>query len=212
MNTIFRAAKPEDAAFLGWACVMSARSHMPRGWFDVLLGRDDKFVLEFAKHVTLAKARSWWHWSLFQVAEVDGVVASAMCGFGDDSVYVASSAALEEAATKMGISATEQAQFWDRGSFILAVLSSEPEAWTVENVATKPQYRGTGVSQALVEKELDVARAAGFKRAQVSYFIGNKRGERLYTKSGFRFAEEKRDAPFETIMGSPGTIRLVRNL
>src|SRR5579872_140969 len=65
-----RPAEPRDAAFLGWVCVAAARSQLTRGWFDIVLERDDAFVVEFARHLTLAGARSWWHWSLFHVAEI----------------------------------------------------------------------------------------------------------------------------------------------
>ena len=36
-----------------------------------MLQRDESFCLEFCRRLTLAKARSWWHWSLFHVAEVE---------------------------------------------------------------------------------------------------------------------------------------------
>src|ERR1700722_7394221 len=87
MTITVRPAEPRDAAVVGWASVAASRSQMPRGWFDIVLQRDEAFVLEFAKYLALAKAVSWWHWSVFHVAEVDGALASAMCGFGDDSVY-----------------------------------------------------------------------------------------------------------------------------
>lgn len=212
MPWTLRQAQPRDAEFLGWACVMAARSQMKRGWFDIVLQRDEAFVVEYAKYLTLAQARSWWHWSLFEVAEIDGVLAAAMCGFGDDAVYYASRAAMAEASDKMGLSKEEHARLWPRGTFIISTATGEDDAWTIENVATKPQFRGTGISHALVEKELDIARAAGFKRAQVSFFMGNTRAERLYAKSGFTFAEEKRSADFEAAMGTPGTIRLARDL
>src|SRR5271165_6870801 len=94
---ILRPAEPRDADFLGWVSVAASRSQLTRGWFDIVLQRDNAFVLEFAKYLAVAKAVSWWHWSLFHVAEVDGVLASAMCGFGDASVYSASGAAMAEA-------------------------------------------------------------------------------------------------------------------
>jgi hypothetical protein len=56
-----------------------------------------------------------------------------------------------------------------------------------------------------------MARAAGFKRAQVSFFIGNTPAERLYAKSSFAFAEEKRAPDFEAAMGTPGTTRFARD-
>jgi len=191
---------------------MAARSQLARGWFDIVLERDEAFVLEFAKYLTVTKAVSWWHWSLFQVAEVDGVPASAMCGFGDATVYRTSSEAMAEASDRMGIDKREQAQHWPRGAFILSATTGEDGAWTIENVATRPEFRGQGVAQALLEKECEIARAAGFRRAQISFFIGNDRAERAYRNAGFEFAEEKRAADFDAALGTPGTIRLARIL
>lgn len=212
MPITIRPATPNDAPFLGWACVMAARSQLERGWFEIVLQRDEAFCVEFATCLTLAKARSWWHWSLFHVAEVDGVLASAMCGFGDESVYYVSHEAMAEAGDKMGIPKSEQAQFWPRGKFIVSPATGEDGAWTIENVATKPDFRGSGVTSALLEAELGVARTAGFKRAQISFFVGNDRAEKTYAKAGFRFAEEKHAPDFEAALGIPGVRRFARNL
>jgi GNAT superfamily N-acetyltransferase len=211
-SVVIRPATPDDAGFLGWACVAASRSQLHRGWFEIVLQRDEAFCMEFATCLTLAKARSWWHWSLFRVAEVDGVLASAMCGFGDDRVYHASADAMAEAGDKMDIPKSEQAQFWPRGAFIVSPSTGEDGAWTIENVATKPEFRGTGVTTALLEAELDVARAAGFTRAQISFFAGNIRAEKTYAKAGFTFAEEKHAPDFEAALGIPGVIRFARNI
>lgn len=212
MPITIRPATPNDAPFLGWACVMAARSQLARGWFEIVLQREEAFCVEFATCLTLAKAVSWWHWSLFHVAEVDGAPASAMCGFGDESVYHASSAAMAEAGDKMGIPKSEQARFWPRGAFIVSPATSEDGAWTIENVATKPEFRGTGVTHALLEAELGVARTAGFRRAQISFFVGNDRAEKTYAKAGFTFAEEKHAADFEAALGIPGVRRFARDI
>jgi ribosomal protein S18 acetylase RimI-like enzyme len=212
MSIVLRPAEPRDAEFLGWACVAASRSQLPCGWFDIVLERNEAFILEFAKYLVLAKARSWWHWSLFYVAEVDDEVASAMCGFGDGSVYQVSAAAMAEASDRMGIDSREQAQHWPRGSFVMSTVTSERPAWTIENVATSPEFRRTGLTQALLGKQLDLARAAGFKRAQISVFIGNTPAEAAYTKAGFSFVEEKRSPEFEKAMGIPGMRRLARDI
>ena len=209
---IVRPARPEDAAFLGWASYEAARGHLKRGWFDIVLQRDEAFCLEFSRRLSIARVKSWWHWSLFSVAEVNGVLASALCGFGDESVYYASREAMHEASERMGIGHAEEAQFWARGSFIVSCVSSEPGAWTIENVGTRPEYRGTGVTQVLLQHELERARAAGFKRAQISFLIGNHRAERAYRKAGFAFAEEKRAPDFEAAIQAPGLRRLARDI
>ncbi len=212
MSTIIRPATPDDAAFLGWASVMASRSQLARGWFEIVLRRDDAFCFEFAKYLTIAEAVSWWHWSLFLVAEVGGEPAAAMCGFGDDSVYRNSTAAMAEAGGRMGIPQDEQAQFWTRGAFIISPATSEDGAWTIENVATKPRFRNRGVATALMAAELEVARAKGFKRAQVSFFMGNTPAERSYAKAGFAFAEEKTAPDFAAALGIPGVTRFARDL
>lgn len=212
MPITIRPATPNDAPFLGWACFEAARSQLNRGWFEIVLQRDEAFCIQFATYLTLAKAVSWWHWSLFHVAEVDGVLASAMCGFGDESVYYVSHEAMAEAGDKMGIPKSEQAQFWPRGKFIVSPATGEDGAWTIENVATKPEFRGSGVTSALLEAELGIARTAGFKRAQISFFVGNDRAEKTYAKAGFRFAEEKHALDFEAALGIPGVRRFARNI
>jgi GNAT superfamily N-acetyltransferase len=210
--TSIRPASSKDAEFLGWAIFLAARGHLARGWFDIVLQRDEAFCLAYCARLAAAEARSWWHWSLFSIAESNGKPASALCGFGDESVYMASGAAMEEASRSMGLSEAEQAQLWPRGAFILSCTTGEEGAWTIENVATIPAQRGTGVTQALLDHELARARDVGFRRGQISFLIGNEPAERAYRKVGFTSAEEKRAPEFQAAMGVPGLRRLVREL
>ena len=212
MEISTRPATPNDAAFLGWACFMAARGHLARGWFDIVLQRPETFCIEFCRRLVLAEARSWWHWSLFHVAEADGKIVSALCGFGDESVYEKSGVAMAQACREMGIGDAEQAQLWPRGSFILSCTTGEDDAWTIENVATLPACRGRGVTQALLQRGLDAARDAKFQRAQISFLIGNEPAERAYRKAGFTFAEDATAPEFEAAMGVPGLRRLARDL
>src|SRR6476619_606609 len=112
-----RPARATDGEFLGWVIYEAARGHLERGWFDIVLQRGEGLCLDFCRRLSIAKTKSWWHWSLFSVAEVDGACVSALCGFGDESVYYASRDAMREASEGMGIDEAEQAQFWTRGSF-----------------------------------------------------------------------------------------------
>lgn len=212
MTITVRPARPDDAEFLGWVIFAAARGHLERGWFDIVLRRPESFCLQFCRHLVAAKARSWWHWSLFHVAEVDGAHASALCAFGDESVYRASGAAMAKACAIMGIDEAEQAQLWPRGSFMRSCSTGEDGAWTIENVATLPDHRGRGVTQALLARGLEAGREAGFRRAQISFLIGNVAAERSYLKAGFSFAEDKRTPEFEAAMGVPGLTRLVRDI
>jgi ribosomal protein S18 acetylase RimI-like enzyme len=212
MTTTFRAATPRDADFLGWAMVMAARGHLSRGWFDIVLRRDEAFCIAFAAALANAKARSWWHYSLFTIAEVDGKVASAACAFPNSAPYMLSIEAMAEASDKTGIGKAEQAELWPRGSFILSAISGEDDCWTIENVATAIEFRGQGVAQALINHMLSAMRRRGPNHAQISFLIGNAPAEHCYRACGFQFAEDKTATEFEAAMSVPGLRRLAREL
>lgn len=212
MATSFRPATPHDAEFIGWAQVMAARGHLPRGWFDIVLERDEAFCIAFAAKLAVAKAKSWWHYSFVTIAEVDGRAASAACAFPDSAPYMVSNEAMREAANKMGLSIAEQALLWPRGSFIMSATTGEDDCWTIENVATRPEFRGQGVAAALIEHMLETMARRGPMRAQISFLIGNEPAERCYRACGFQFAEDKTAKEFEAAMGVPGLRRLAREL
>jgi ribosomal protein S18 acetylase RimI-like enzyme len=212
MTTIFRPATPDDAAFIGWAQVMAARGHLARGWFDIVLQRDEAFCIDFAAKLANAKARSWWHLSFVTIAQVDGRRAAAACAFPDSAPYMVSSEAMAEAADKMGLDAAEQEQLWPRGSFIMSATSGEDDCWTIENVATQPEFRGQGVAAALIGHMLETMERRGPNKVQISFLIGNEPAERCYRACGFQFAEDKTAPAFEAAMGVPGLRRLAREL
>ncbi|PYK18340.1 MAG: hypothetical protein DME56_13615 [Verrucomicrobia bacterium] len=67
-----RPARTDDSDFLAWVIFTAARGHLKRGWFDVVLQRDEAFCIDYCGKLASAAVRSWWHWSLFSVAEVYG--------------------------------------------------------------------------------------------------------------------------------------------
>jgi len=212
MTTTFRPATPDDARFIGWAMFMAARGHMKRGWFDIVLQRPIEFGVAFCARLANAEARSWWHHSFFTVAELDGVPAAAACAFPDDAPYMVSGEAMAEASDRMRIGKAEQAQLWPRGAFIMKATTGEDDCWTVENVATAPEFRGQGVARGLITHMLEGMAKSGPKRAQISFLIGNVPAEHCYRACGFEFAEDKTDKDFEAAMGVSGIRRLARDL
>jgi translation initiation factor 4G len=212
MTTTFRPATPDDAEFLGWAMLMAARGHLSRGWFDIVLQRPENFCIEFGAKLASARAKSWWHHSFFTIAEVDGEVAAAACIFPDEAPYMVSGQAMAEAARLTGIGEAEQAQLWPRGAFILTATSGEDDCWTIENVATRPAFRGRGIAASLIRHLLVKMKISGPSRAQISFLLGNTPAEKCYRACGFEFAEDKVAKEFEAAMGVPGLRRLARGL
>jgi GNAT superfamily N-acetyltransferase len=122
----------------------------------------------------------------FLVAEVDGQPAAALEGYDPISNgEMTVTAPMAAVVDKMGL--------------------------TQEDMAL-PEYRRRGVISKLLEAILDQGCGQGFRLAQVSYYIGNIPGERAYKKAGFQFTDEKRHQDFETLIGCPGMVRMLRDL
>jgi GNAT superfamily N-acetyltransferase len=168
MNIRTRLAQTSDATFLAWVILTAARSHRERGWFDLVLSRPQSECLEYLRRLTLTSTRSWWHYSRFRVAEVDGRATAALCAFRAGDGYPLSQAAMVEVARSLAWSDDEQDAMWSRGAYMFTcIMESDDNLWIIENVATLPAHRGRGLAHALLEEVLAEGRAKGFTRAQI---------------------------------------------
>lgn len=200
-----RSARPDDASFIARTILSSQRGYRPRGWFDIALGWPDAQCRDFIARVATAQAVSMWHVSQFLIAEVDGKPAAALCALHAAGTGPLAWRAIEEVATANGLAASELEAIRQRGAYTRACWVQGGEGdWMIEHVATDPAYGGRGLVQGLIASALAKGREAGFRRATISFLIGNTPAERAYTKAGFSFAEEKRDAGFEALIGAPG--------
>ena len=59
---------------------------------------------------------------------------------------------------------------------------------------------------------MDRGRKQGYKKVELGMFIGNDPAQRAYEKVGFTLSDESRDPEFEDLFGSPGMVRMVREL
>jgi len=213
MTTLIRPAGPDDSGFIARNILASQRGPRPRGWFDIALGWPEPQCLAFVVQAATAATRSWWHVSQFMIAELDGEPAAALCALPATGTGVAARAAIAEVAEKTGLSASELAAIFRRGAYASGCWVQGGEGdWLIEHVASLPAYCGRGLVQALIARALAAGPAAGFKRASISFLIGNDPAERCYAKAGFVFAEEKRDPAFAAQTGAPGFRRFARTI
>ncbi len=213
MVATIRPAEAGDADFVVWTILAAQRGHRPRGWFDIMLDRSEAECLAFVRQVALAPTRSWWHVSHFLIAEADGQPAAALCALPVDGTVETSRAAIVEATAASGFDAAERAALGQRGAYARHCwMQGELGNWIVEHVATRPAYRGRGLMGALLAHALAAGADRGYKRAQITFYIGNDAAERSYARAGFRFAEEKRHPEFEALTGAPGFRRYARDL
>jgi ribosomal protein S18 acetylase RimI-like enzyme len=206
MDPLIRRARPEDAGFIARNILAAQRGHLPRGWFDIALDRPEAECLAFVERIATARTSSWWHTSQFIIAEIEGMPAAALCAMPAAGTRAAARSAIEEVADK-----TELAAIFRRGAYAAGCWVQGGDGdWLIEHVATLTAHRGRGLVQALIGHALTAGKAVGFKRASISFLIGNEAAERCYAKAGFSFAEEKRDPAFEELTGAPGFRRLER--
>ena len=112
----------------------------------------------------------------------------------------------------MGFSGPDEAGM-KRSERVLCCIPDEVEgAWIIDSVATVPEFRRRGIVSKLLDRILDKGREQGFPRAQINMYIGNIPAQKAYEKHGFRILDEKRHPSFEMEIGSPGMVRLLRNL
>ena len=207
-------ATREHIPFVAWVVMASNRSHLPKGMWDLNLGGGEEEVLRYLEVLADTDTVHWGHYSLFKVAEVDGVPAAGMCGFFENDLGPASMmAGAAEVNQKIGRTPEDVAAGWERSKAIMGiVMEHEPGAWVVEHVATKAEFRRRGLVERLMHEMLERGRERGATTADIGVLIGNDPAQRAYEKCGFEVVEEKRDAGFEAAYGSPGARMLRRAL
>ena len=206
-----RQGRADDADFIARTILLAQRGPVLRGWFDIALAQTEPQVLDFTRKLAVAKPRSWWHASQFLIAVVEGKPAAALCAMPSRRTSETMRLAMKEVVREAGMSAAELAAIFTRGAYADPCwVQGGDEDWLIEHVASQPGYRGQGLMQALIARGLDAGRAAGFSRASITFVIGNDAAERCYARAGFTFAEEKRDARFEALTGTPGFRRFAR--
>jgi len=213
MDVVIRPATESDAGFIAWVEQEAARSHLPIGFWDLAFPGADADRLRMLERIVRSKSRSFCHWSGFLVAEVEGRPGAALSGYEHPSV--ATGPALVEAMQE-----AFAAERWTRAQaealqvriapFLTCVPETAEDAWVVEWVATRPEYRGQGLVHALLRAILQCGRDRRHERAQIGVLIGNTPAQRAYEGAGFRVVDEKRHPDFEAAIGSPGIRRLLR--
>jgi ribosomal protein S18 acetylase RimI-like enzyme len=212
VSTRIREATQADAAFVAWAQLVAARSHLPYGPWDHILGLPEDETLAFLERLCCTEAEHWCHHSRFLVAEVDGTPAAALCAFdptlhGGHSLDGAVVATLQSQEGEVDLAAGLA-----RAAAVGTCMPDYAEgAWVVENVATRPEFRGRGLVQVLLDAALAQGRDQGFGVGQIAVLVGNEVARRAYLRAGYQPDLEKRHPAFLDALGSPGMERLLRD-
>ena len=206
MEVKYVEARREHAEFLAWVMLTAHRSHLEQGLWDFVVGGSEGERLRYLQALATTSQAHWAHYSTFIVAEVEGRPASALCGyFETEHGTPALREGMSQANGMVGRSEEEHAAGWQRaGSIIQVAPEHAPGVWTVEHVATLPEYRRRGLVDRLLVKILDEGRMRGATVADIGVLIGNDPAQRAYEKAGFEVTGEKRHPEFEAVYKCPG--------
>lgn len=208
-----RDATEEDVDFISWVMLAASRSHLARGCWEYMYGIDEATALRFLAALAATEQVHLFHHSLFQIAEVEGRPAAAMCGYdpqthGPRGARDAFERACESARITFDDDFNRRVEVFSAGWTPQEQLPERP--WIVENVATHPDFRRRGLADLLLRQTIERGRGNGFRQAQVSVYIGNEAARRAYINSGFVVASEARDPRWDAEIGCPGTETLLQ--
>lgn len=79
-----------------------------------------------------------------------------------------------------------------------ALTKNDDTYCEIKRLYLKPEYRGMGISKALVEKVIQAAREIGYKHMRLDTFPFMSSAIKLYEKYGFYYIERYNDNPAET--------------
>jgi ribosomal protein S18 acetylase RimI-like enzyme len=214
MSLSIRPANDGDADFIAWVIQEAARSHLPKGLWDMVFpGPDDERLALLAKIAT-SDRRHFGHCALFRILEEDGRPAAAMCGYehgehGFEQLTLAMASVLVE----QGWQPAQLVEMGERTKSFSATGYVNPDGlWIIEWVATVPEQRGRGLVRKLMLEVLEEGRQRGFTRAQIGYLLGNVRAKSAYEGVGFQWLEDHCHPTFEADYGAPGLARMQRDL
>jgi len=207
-----RRAEVEDSTFLARAILNACRSHLARGMWDFLVAGREQDRLEFLEFLTLMEGPTFCHYSNFLVAEGRNGYAAALSGFDPGGPGMLSPGhAIAAAFEEFGLGEAALSDAYRRLEvYRLGMPEQRKGVWTIEWVWSEPSKRRQGIVTTLIERILDNGRRLGYRRAQVTTFIGNTPAILAYEKAGFRAGEEKRHPDFARLMGAPGLVRYDR--
>ena len=212
-DVTIRAAEVGDSDFLAWLILTAGRAHVSKGIWEVVLGMPEEQCLHFLGLLSNTTIPHLFHHSCYLVADVDGMPRAGLGGY-DPNTH--GNPALLQALPEVFRRIKGGGPSILQGDTPPKILNCIPEpvegAWVIDSVAVAPAFRRQGIVSRLLEAALQQGRDGGFRRAQVSIYIGNVAAQRLYEKQGFVVVDETRDPYFEAEIGLPGMARMLREL
>ena len=213
-NIKIRKATESDTDFIYWIIRTAARSGQDRGFIDLMFPGEDEKNANFTKEMMHSDIRSLFHYSNFIIAEDNGEPVAGMSGYYTPEINSDHFRdCFAQTQDKFGLSEEERAEMVSNvGAFIACFPGLLDNAWVVEWVAARPEYRGKGIAKRLLNTIISYGiENTGCDVVQIVVAKGNSPAVNAYKGIGFEYYDEKVSDEFEQIFGYPGVQRLVIN-
>jgi ribosomal protein S18 acetylase RimI-like enzyme len=208
-----RDARLDDAAFLARLILIAGRAHVKRGIWEVILEQPEDVCIRFLELLAITGDPHLFHHSCYMIAETAGGPVAGIGGYDPDTQgYPKLVEALPIVYEKLGIFPVRDSNHGGPSRITSCIPPSVRGAWVIDSVATLPEFRRNGIVDRLLDDILERGRRKGFRKAQISIYIGNTPAQRAYEKHGFRILDSWYDKYFEKEIGCPGMARMICDL
>ena len=206
----FRPATREDSTQLAEFIYLADLAHYDSSGYEFSIGGTRQHLRQELAKLAAAPAASQFHYSHFDIAETpEGTLAAAVASFDKASAGEHALTALEQ----VGWTPDRIQALANRLAPLSGIFPEEvPLSWTIEHVATLPEFRGQGLIRTLLERALARGAELGFRQAAVDVFKGNDRALGIYQAAGFRPVTTFGDKPLRALFNRDPLMRLVRPL
>ena len=206
---MIRPARAADVEAIGELVYLAGQSQYSNSAYDLSIGGTREEQIQELARLAATPTFSWFHYSSFEVAEIDGVVVAGAAGFdrliADEQLRLV----LREA----GWSDARITSMESRLGPIFAALPPEPDGfWTIDHVAVLPNWRGRGLSHQCLERVIERGRAAGYAQSKIDIFAGNAPAKRLYESLGYRLEQVFDDPAFRVPLQRDAIERYITRL
>lgn len=201
-----RKARKEDCKAIAFHAYLAGKSHVELSASDFLIPGEPGPTPErlgILQRLLTTDTVSWFHYTHYLVAEVNGSIEGSMCVFSNRSRSLES---MDKALSELGWTKQDIQEKEKRmAPFDIVECDNIPDdQFHIETTAVSPDFREQGVATLMLEKAVEQARSLGYRDAYLTILIGNTPAQRAYEKVGFKVIAENRSPVFEEATGCQG--------
>jgi ribosomal protein S18 acetylase RimI-like enzyme len=205
----YRPATVDDAPALAEFIYLADQAPYRNSGYDLSLGGSREEQLAEIQKLVKAQARSWFHFSHFEVAAVAGRAVAGAAGFD----RLPTDALIPVALREIGWSDEAIQDMQRRMSELYSSFPPEPCGyWTLDHVACLPGFRRGGLVRTVVRRTIERGLALGYRKFKLDVYRRNTAARKLYERLGFRVSETFGEAALKRLLNRDALDRLTLEL